>query len=79
MLTVDDDTLGLSGQRFFPTSVQRSDPSVKPATKAMPVAHQALAPAQYTRIQTSPVIAAVATNHSPRMNCLGVTPLVMSM
>ena len=35
--------------------------------------------AQYVRIQTSPVSAAIVTNHSPRMNCFGVTPLETSM
>jgi hypothetical protein len=48
-------------------------------TKATPRAIHVLSVAQKTRIQTSPVRAAMETNHSPRMNCLGVTPLETSM
>ena len=46
---------------------------------ATPSAIHVLPVAQYVRIQTSPVSAAIETNHSPRMNCFGVTPLERSM
>jgi hypothetical protein len=52
---------------------------LKPMTKAMPTDHQVLSPAQAQRTRTTPVSSAMLTNHSPRTNCLGGTPLVRSM
>src|SRR5215469_18822188 len=48
-------------------------------TKEIAADHQALSPAASQITQTRPVSAAIVTNHSPRMNCLGGTPLLTSM
>ena len=48
-------------------------------TKEIPVEAQVPSPAASQTSQTAPVRSAMDTNHSPRMNCFGGTPLVMSM
>ena len=53
--------------------------TVKPMTKEIPADHQVPSPAASQITQIRPVSAAIETNHSPRMNCLGSTPLETSI
>src|SRR6516162_10970650 len=53
--------------------------TVKPMTKEIAADHQLLSPAASQITQIRPVNAAIVTNHSPRMNCLGGTPLLTSL
>ena len=52
---------------------------MKPMTKEIPADHQVFSPAASQIIHIRPVSAAIVTNHSPRMNCLGGTLLLTSM
>jgi hypothetical protein len=47
---------------------------VNPITRLIPAEAQVDKPMASQPIHMAPVKSAVATNHSPRMNCFGVTP-----